>query len=71
MGESSAVVSAYTLYRHSQQYCSHPSIYAQLCIKVDGNTCVLQLHNIGDAVCLFGCPSGRTIHEFVWTVVLI
>ena len=26
MGESNAVVSAYTLYRHLQQYCSHPSI---------------------------------------------
>ena len=26
MGESNTVVSAYTLYRHLQQYCSHPSI---------------------------------------------
>ena len=26
MGESSTVVSAYTMYRHLQQYCSHPSI---------------------------------------------
>ena len=25
IGESSTVVSAYTLYRHLQQYCSHPS----------------------------------------------
>ena len=25
MGESNIVVSAYTLYRHLQQYCSHPS----------------------------------------------
>ena len=25
-GESNTVVSAYTLYRHLQQYCSHPSI---------------------------------------------
>ena len=25
MGESDTVVSAYTLYRHLQQYCSHPS----------------------------------------------
>ena len=24
MGESSTVVSAYTMYRHLQQYCSHP-----------------------------------------------
>ena len=27
MGESNNVVSAYTLYRHLQQYCSHLSIY--------------------------------------------
>ena len=27
MGESNTVVSAYTLYRHLQQYCSHPSNY--------------------------------------------
>ena len=27
MGESNTVVSAYTLYRHLKQYCSHPSIY--------------------------------------------
>ena len=26
MGESNTVVNAYTLYRHLQQYCSHPSI---------------------------------------------
>ena len=26
MGESNTVVSAYTLYRHLQQYCSHLSI---------------------------------------------
>ena len=26
MGESNTVVSAYTMYRHVQQYCSHPSI---------------------------------------------
>ena len=27
MGENKTVVSAITLYRHLQQYCSHPSIY--------------------------------------------
>ena len=27
MGESNTVASAYTWYRHLQQYCSHPSIY--------------------------------------------
>ena len=27
MDESNTVVSAYTLYRHLQWYCSHPSIY--------------------------------------------
>ena len=26
MGESNTVVTAYTLYRHLQQYCSHPVI---------------------------------------------
>ena len=26
MDESNTVVSAYTMYRHLQQYCSHPSI---------------------------------------------
>ena len=26
MGESNTVVSAYIMYRHLQQYCSHPSI---------------------------------------------
>ena len=25
MGESNTVVSAYTMYKHLQQYCSHPS----------------------------------------------
>ena len=28
MGESNTVVSAYTLYRHLQQYCSHPSEFS-------------------------------------------
>ena len=33
MGESNTVVSADTLYRHLQQYCSHLSIYqAEFCI---------------------------------------
>ena len=27
MGENNTVVSAYTLYRHLQQYCSHLSIH--------------------------------------------
>ena len=27
MGESNTDVSAYTLYKHLQQYCSHPSMY--------------------------------------------
>ena len=31
MGESNTVVSAYTLYRHLQQYYSHPSIKEHLC----------------------------------------
>ena len=26
MGESNTVISACTMYRHSQQFCSHPSI---------------------------------------------
>ena len=30
MGESNTVVSAYTLNRHIQQYCFHPSIYLHL-----------------------------------------
>ena len=25
MGESNTVVNAYTMYRHLQQYCSHPN----------------------------------------------
>ena len=29
MGESDTVVSAYTIYRHLQQYCCHPSV----CLK--------------------------------------
>ena len=29
MGESNTVVSAYTTYRHLQQYCSHPTINKQ------------------------------------------
>ena len=29
LNESNTVVSAYTLYRHLQQYCSHPSNYDQ------------------------------------------
>ena len=29
MDESNTVVSAYTMYRHLQQYCSHPSIYRE------------------------------------------
>ena len=28
MGESNTIVSAYTMYRHLQYYCSHPSIYS-------------------------------------------
>ena len=31
MGERNTVVSAYTTYRHLQQYCSHPSI---CCVRV-------------------------------------
>ena len=30
MGESNTVVSAYTMYRHLQQYCCHPSNYCYL-----------------------------------------
>ena len=30
LGESNTVVSAYTMYRHLQQYCSHPSIWCFL-----------------------------------------
>ena len=39
MGESNTVVSAYTMYRHLQQYCSHPSIYRPCFVKsrVDAN----------------------------------
>ena len=29
MEESNTVVSAYALYRHLQQYCSHPSNYGK------------------------------------------
>ena len=32
MGESNTVVSAYTLYRHLQQYCFHPSTYKKFAI---------------------------------------
>ena len=30
MGESNTIVSAYTLYRHLQWYCSHPSIHCNM-----------------------------------------
>ena len=30
IGDSNTVVRAYTLYRHLQQYCSHPSICARI-----------------------------------------
>ena len=33
MGESNTVVSACTMYRHLQQYCSHPSI-GEICYFV-------------------------------------
>ena len=33
MGESNTIVSAYTMYRHLQTYCSHPSICTMLCEK--------------------------------------
>ena len=32
MGESNTDVSACTMYRHLQQYCSHPSIYIDIYI---------------------------------------
>ena len=34
MGESSTIVSAYTMYRHLQQYCSLPSILVVLTFHV-------------------------------------
>ena len=42
MGESNTVVSAYTLYRHLQQYCSHPSIYVQMSYTMKGDLMHLQ-----------------------------
>ena len=36
--ESNTVVSAYTMYRHLQQYCSHPSLSS---IDIDSFDCCL------------------------------
>ena len=33
MGDSNTGVSAYTMYRHLHQYCSHPSILLSICQK--------------------------------------
>ena len=49
MGESNTVVSAYSTYRHLQQYCSHPSIY---CMYLKG-----PLHPYP-----VGCHTGRNKH---------
>ena len=35
MGESNTVVSAYTMYRHLQQYCSLPSIYIEIVTRCE------------------------------------
>ena len=40
MGECNTVVSAYTLYRHLQQYCSHPSIYVELTFEGHYTVCI-------------------------------
>ena len=39
MGESNTIVSAYTVYRHLQQYCSHPSlrIFQLIVTNTDGS----------------------------------
>ena len=36
MGENNTLVSAYTLYRQLQQYCSHPSICSSTCASRSG-----------------------------------
>ena len=60
MGESNTVVSAYTLYRHLQQYCSHPSICAKFL-----HSCTINrlLDRVYDYYCLceyccVSCPIG-------------
>ena len=35
MDESNTVLSAYTMYRHLQQYCSHPSICEKVPIGLE------------------------------------
>ena len=37
MGENNTVVSAYIMYRHLQQYCSHPSIGIRMCFRCQPN----------------------------------
>ena len=44
MGESNTIVSAYTLYRHLQQYCSHPSICC-LCLYCKHVLCIKNRRN--------------------------
>ena len=51
MGVSNTVVSAYTLYRHLQQYCSHPSICAKFLGHVYDYYCLCEY-------CCVSCPTG-------------
>ena len=45
MSESNTVVSAYTMYRHLQQYCSNPSI--QRYPQHNGKQNIHVLHKVG------------------------
>ena len=46
MGESNTVVSAYTLYRHLQQYCSHLSKCLSLCLYVCLSVCLTDFQTV-------------------------
>ena len=55
MSESNTVVSAYTLYRHLQQYCFHPSIYTYMYIplqEIQGGNTVIFRANQGQSIWL-------------------
>ena len=67
MCESNTVVSAFTMYRHLKQYCSHPSIYYM--IDPSYYDIFVSFIHRGNALSTFLLENGLNIHR-VYSVVV-
>ena len=63
MGESNTVISAYTVYRHLQQYCSPLSICIYICDFSDVNDEGGVVENDSRALYSYCKIFGKNLHE--------